>query len=86
MIQENKYKSTHIVMQAESRAVAINEVSSRNEILNDSLEKIKLELYNVRKQLTQVENEKFDIEKENLKIKKESKTFESQIRILHEEK
>ena len=63
-------------MQSESRAVAINEVSSRNEILNESLEKLKLELFNIRKQLSEVENEKFDAEKENLKMKKEFKQTE----------
>jgi hypothetical protein len=43
-------------MKAESRAVAINEVSSRNEILNESLDKMKLELFNIRKLLSQAEN------------------------------
>ena len=60
-------------MQAESRAVAINEISTRNEILNESLEKYKLELFNTRTALSKCENERFDLEKENLKLKNDIK-------------
>ena len=66
MLQDTKYKSNHIVMQAESKTVAINEVSQRNDILNESLEKLKLELLNTRKNLSEVENQKFEMEKENI--------------------
>ena len=63
-------------MQAETRAVAVNEVSSRNEILNDSLDKVKTELLNTKRLLSAVESEKFDVEKENLRIKKDLKKLE----------
>lgn len=39
-------------MSFETKSVAINEVSNRNEILNESLDKVKLELFNTRKVLT----------------------------------
>lgn len=39
-------------MQAESRAVAVTEVSSRNDILNESLEKVKIELLNTKRILS----------------------------------
>lgn len=52
-----------MVMNFETKAVAINEVSSRNEILNESLDKVKVELFNTRKVLAQVESDKFDLEK-----------------------
>ena len=73
-------------MNFETKAVAINEVSSRNEILNDSLEKVKVELLNARKLLSQVESEKFEMEKEILNLRREVKMGEQQIGIVNEEK
>jgi hypothetical protein len=60
-------------MQSESKVLAMNEFSTRNEILSESIEKIKLELFNTRTTLAKAENEKFDIEKENLKMKNDLK-------------
>jgi hypothetical protein len=57
----------------ETKSVAINEVSNRNEILNESLDKVKVELFNARRLLTQIENEKFDLEKEILILRREIK-------------
>ncbi|CDW80040.1 UNKNOWN [Stylonychia lemnae] len=85
-LQEYKYKSTHIVMQAESRAVAINEVQSRNELLNDSLENVKNELLNTKRVLSQMENDKFELEKESLRIKRDIKKLEIQNLSLQDEK
>ena len=51
-------------MNFETKEVTINEVAQRNQILNESLEKFRLELFNARKTLSQVESEKFDLEKE----------------------
>jgi hypothetical protein len=60
-------------MQSESKKVAVSEVSTRNEILNDSVEKLKLEILNIKKTLSKVENEKIDIEKEGFKLKGENR-------------
>lgn len=49
-----------MAMNFETKSVAINEVSTRNEILSDSLDKVKLELFNARKNLSLVESEKLD--------------------------
>lgn len=73
-------------MQAESKSLAINEVSTRNEILNDSLEKLKNELFNIKKVLNSVESEKFDLEKENMRMKKDIKKYEAQVSTFSEEK
>ena len=51
-LSDQKYKSTHIVMQAESKSIAINEVSSRNDLLSDSLEKSKTEIMSLKKLLS----------------------------------
>ena len=53
--------------------MAANELESRNEILNDNLDKIKIELYSVKKSLSLMENEKFDLEKEIQRLKKDLK-------------
>jgi hypothetical protein len=62
-------------MQSESKVLAMNEFSTRNEILSESIEKIKLELFNTRTALSKTENEKFDYEKENLKLKSDLKNY-----------
>ena len=43
-------------------------------ILNESIEKMKNELFNLRKSLSQVESEKFDLEKEVLNLRRDLKT------------
>ena len=48
-LQDAKQKSSHIVMQSESKQVAVKEVHSRNEILNESLEKLRAELMNQKR-------------------------------------
>jgi chromosome condensin MukBEF ATPase and DNA-binding subunit MukB len=63
-------------MGVETKNVAFNEVAIRNDILADSLEKMRNELLNTRRNLTQVEAEKFDLEKEILKLRRDVKTFE----------
>lgn len=73
-------------MQTESKSVAVHEVNSRNEILSDSLEKIKNELLNTKKILSGTESERFDLEKENMRIKKDVKKYESQLASFSEEK
>jgi hypothetical protein len=60
-------------MQVESKSLAIHEVSTRNDILSESLEKYKLELFNTRTVLARTENEKFDFEKENMRLKSDIK-------------
>jgi phage shock protein A len=62
-------------MGAETKIIAINEVSQRNDILNESIEKMRVELMNCRRNMSQVEGEKFDLEKEVLKLRRELKTF-----------
>ncbi len=63
-------------MNFETKEVTINEVAQRNQILNESLEKFRLELFNARKTLSQVESEKFDLEKETLRLRRDNKTQE----------
>lgn len=65
-----------MAMNFETKSVAINEVSTRNEILSDSLDKVKLELFNARKNLSLVESEKLDQEKEILRLRREIKMTE----------
>jgi hypothetical protein len=43
-------------------------------ILNESIEKMKNELFNLRRSLSQVESEKFDLEKEVLNLRRDLKT------------
>jgi hypothetical protein len=43
-------------------------------ILNDSIDKLKNELFNTRRNLSQMESEKFDLEKEVLNLRRELKT------------
>ena len=86
LLQESKNRSTHIAMNVETKSFAIHEVSSRNEILNESLDKVKLELFNARRTLTQTESDKFDLEKEVLRLRREAKHFESQWNFCMEEK
>jgi len=76
-LKDSKYKSSHIVMQAESKTFAITQVSSRNDILNETLDKMKNEILNLKKLISSLEAEKFEIDKENTKMRKEAKTFES---------
>jgi hypothetical protein len=64
-------------MNVETKAFAITEVSSRNEILNESLDKVKLELFNARRTMTQAEAEKFELEKEVLRLRRENKQVET---------
>lgn len=73
-------------MGAETKIIAINEVSQRNDILNESIEKMRVELMNCRRNMSQVEGEKFDLEKEVLKLRREFKTFEQHTVLLNEEK
>ena len=61
------------MLKSESKQMAANELESRNEILNDNLDKIKIELYSVKKSLSLMENEKFDLEKEIQRLKKDLK-------------
>lgn len=86
LITDSKHRSSHMVMNFETKAVAINEVSSRNEILNESLDKVKVELFNARRTLTQVENEKFELEKEILRLRREVKHMEQSMQVVNEEK
>ena len=76
MLSDTKHKSSHLVMNFETKAVAINEVSTRNEILSDSVEKLKLEVFNARRVVAQTESEKFELEKETLRLRRESKLHE----------
>ncbi len=73
-------------MGVETKNVAFNEVSIRNDILADSLEKMRNELLNTRRNLSQIEAEKFDLEKELLKLRRDVKTFEQHASLLNEEK
>ena len=41
----------------------------RNEILSDSLDKMKNELFTMKTALAKAENDSFDYEKENMKLK-----------------
>ena len=65
----------HVNMGVETKNVAINEVSQRNDILTESIEKMRIELLNCRRNLSQAEAEKFDLEKDVLKLRREVKTF-----------
>lgn len=73
-------------MQSESKVLAINEIQTRNEILSESIDKIKLELFNTRTALAKAENERFDYEKENLKLKSDLKIQFRTLSSLSEEK
>jgi phage shock protein A len=73
-------------MGVETKNVAINEVSQRNDILTESIDKMRNELLNCRWNLSQAEAEKFDLEKEVLKLRREVKTFEQHTSLLNEEK
>lgn len=66
-----------MVLHSESKSIAISEVSSRNEILNESLEKMKNELFKLKKIMSSLEAEKFDIDKENMRLNKELKKHEN---------
>ena len=50
-------------MSFETKNIAVEEVSSRNEILSGSIEKIKNELFNTRRNIAVIESEKFELEK-----------------------
>lgn len=66
-----------MVLQSESKALAINEVSSRNDILNETLDKMKNEIFNLKKLMSSLEAEKFDLEKETLRLRKDLKKHEN---------
>ena len=85
-VKNSKYKSNHIVMEAESKSLAITQVNSRNDILNETLDKMKNEILNLKKLISSIEAEKFDLEKENTKLRKDSKAFEAQNKLWTEEK
>eukprot|EP00347_Sterkiella_histriomuscorum_P010258 403376985 len=85
-LQDTKYKSNHIVLQAESKSMAVNEVHTRNEILHDSLDKFKTELLNQKRLYSQLESEHFDIEKENLRLKKDNKRLQLSNECFQDEK
>jgi hypothetical protein len=55
-----------MAMSFETKNIAVEEVSSRNEILSGSIEKIKNELFNTRRNIAVIESEKFELEKETL--------------------
>jgi hypothetical protein len=76
----------HVNMGVETKNVAINEVSQRNDILTESIEKMRIELLNCRRNFSQAEAEKFDLEKDVLKLRREVKTFEQHTSLLNEEK
>lgn len=44
-------------------------------ILNDSIDKLKNELFNTRRNLSQMESEKFDLEKEVMNLRRDLKTY-----------
>lgn len=49
LVKDTKHKSHHLVMNFETKNIAINEVSARNDILNESVEKLRNELHNTKK-------------------------------------
>lgn len=86
MLVEGRQRQMHVNMGVETKNVAINEVSQRNDILTESIDKMRNELLNCRRNLSQAEAEKFDLEKDVLKLRREVKTFEQHTSLLNEEK
>jgi hypothetical protein len=66
----------HVSLGVETKNVALSEISQRNDILYESLEKMRVELQNCRRIMSQIEAEKFDLEKETLRLRREAKTME----------
>ena len=81
-----KTKTNHLALNSESKQMAVDEVESRNQILSDSLDKVKIELYGLKKTMSQMENEKMHLESECQKMKKEIKSEKEISLALLEEK
>ena len=86
MLVEGRQRHMHVTMGVETKNIAISEVSHRNEILSESVDKMRNELLNCRRTLSQVEAEKFDLEKETLRLRRDAKTMEQHTSLLNEEK
>ena len=86
MLAEGRQRQMQVSMGVETRNVAISEVSHRNDILSESVEKMRNELLNCRRNMSQVEAEKFELEKEVMRLRRDVKTFEQHIGLLNEEK
>ena len=75
-----------MLLTTETKEVAISEVSIRNDILSESLDKMRNELLSNRRTISQLESDKYDIENEAIRLKRELKVFEQNIGLLREEK
>lgn len=60
-------------MHADTKVIALREVEQRNEILNQALDKVKLEILSQKKQISKLESEKFEVSSENDRIKADLK-------------
>jgi precorrin-6x reductase len=69
---EVKHTQSRVMLGTGTKEIAIKEVSQQNLILNDSIDKLKNELFNIRRTLSQMESEKFDLEKEVLNVRREN--------------
>jgi precorrin-6x reductase len=71
---EVKQTQSRVMFGTGTKEIAVKEVTQQNLILLDSIDKLKNELLNIRRNLSQMESEKFDLEKEVLNLRRELKT------------
>jgi chromosome segregation ATPase len=82
---EVKHTQSRVMLGTGTKEIAIKEVSQQNLILNDSIDKLKNELFNIRRTLSQMESEKFDLEKEVLNVRRDNQTYQQQLKLSKED-
>jgi chromosome segregation ATPase len=82
---EVKHTQSRVMLGTGTKEIAVKEVSQQNLILNDSIDKLKNELFNIRRTLSQMESEKFDLEKEVLDLRRDNQTYQQQLKLSRED-
>jgi predicted nucleic acid-binding Zn-ribbon protein len=82
---EVKHTQSRVMLGTGTKEIAVKEVSQQNLILNDTIDKLKNELFNIRRTLSQMESEKFDLEKEVLNVRRDNQTYQQQLKLSRED-